>query len=226
MVVVRILRPIGSLPRSPPKGVATPLMEVSSRTWATRTYPPSLPDKTILSDESPLMHLEGDTGSAPLLEPTLASGTGGTTTEGASIPQGVGSDLMSGLPMKVRTDGPGLVGGPLGPMTVMEPREHRTNKLWEGPVPDVQPEKIGLPEYHPPHPILKEGEGARVLLVHGNASGSSSIGALVKSPISSGMPPAECLVQREVCLDPCDSGQLEAMACDDAPKCRNAVRGP
>ena len=125
---------------------------------------------------------------------------------------------MSGLPVEVRTDGPGLVGGPLGPMSVMEARENGPDKLREGPVPDIQSEKIGLPEHHPPHPVLEKDDGARVFLVHGNASGSSRIGSLVKSPISSGVPSTKCLVQGEVCLDPCDSGQLEAMACDDTPK--------
>ena len=172
----------------------------------------------MLSDETPLVHLEGDTGPAPLLEAALSRGAGGTTTESASIPLGWGGDRMSGLPVEVRTDGPGLIGGPLGPMSFMETREHGPDKLREGPVPDIQSEKIGLPEYHPPHPVLEEGEGARVLLVHGNASGGSSIGSLVESPISSGVPSTKCLVQGEVCLDPSDSGQLEAMACDDSPK--------
>ena len=172
----------------------------------------------MLTGESSFVHLEGDTGPAPLLEASLSRGAGGTTTESASIPLGVGGDRTSGLPAEVRTDGSGLIGGSLGPMSSMETRKNGPDKLGKGPIPEIQSEKVGLPEYHPPHPVLEEGESARVLLVHGNASGGGGIGSFVESPVSSGVPTAKCLVPGEVCLDPSDSGQLEAMACNDSPK--------
>ena len=159
----------------------------------------------MLAGESTLVHLEGDTGPAPLLEPSLSRGAGGTTTECASIPLGVVRDSMSALPVEVRTDGSGLIGGALGPMPSVKPRENGAHKLGQRPVPEIQTEEISLPEYHPPRPKLEESEGARVLLVHGNAAGSSGIGSLIESPIGGGVPSAERLVQGEVCLDPCDS---------------------
>ena len=99
----------------------------------------------MLLGESPGVHLEGNTGPSPLLEAALSRGAGGASTMYTSISLGVGGDRMTGLPVKVGTDGPGEVGGPLGSVPRMEARKHGPNKLREGPVTHVQTEEIGLP---------------------------------------------------------------------------------
>ena len=99
----------------------------------------------MLLGESPGVHLEGDTGASPLLEAALSRGAGGATTVNTGISLGVSGDRMTGLPVKVGTDGPGEVGSPLGSVPRMEARKHSPNKLREGPVTNVQTEEIGLP---------------------------------------------------------------------------------
>ena len=75
-------------------------------------------------------------------------------------------------------------------------------------------------------PVLEADERAGVPLVHGNASGSSSVGSLVESPIGSDIPSDKCLVQGEVRLDPWDAGQLVAMTNDGTPEVGMLAIGP
>ena len=74
--------------------------------------------------------------------------------------------------------------------------------------------------------VLKADERARVPLVHGNASGTSSVGSPDKSPNGSDVPSDKCLVQVEVCLEPWDSGQLVAMTNDGTPEVGMLAKGP
>ena len=112
---------------------------------------------------------------------------------------------MSGLPVEVRTERSGLIGGSLSPVPSMEPRTDGSDKLGQGTVPEVKTEKIGLPQNHPPHPVLEEGDRARVLLVHGNASGGSGVSSFVESPIGCCVATTKGLFPGKVCLDPGDS---------------------
>ena len=51
----------------------------------------------------------------------------------------------------------------MGSDTSVEAGEHRADELRQGPIAAIQTEKVGLPEHHPRHTVLKKDQGAGVV---------------------------------------------------------------